>query len=160
MEMKEDTVSISRDINTSTCTGIAEEIVALNDGVADVDADAKSHLLTGTSISILLGYGVLHLDTTLRGIHGAGEVGKHAIARRVEDPTVMRGKQAIDDDPVAREGAKGADLILPRQAAIAFDIRREYRRELSFDPVGFQRSAPPRSSIARPDARSEGCKPF
>ena len=136
--------------------GIAEEIVALNHDVADVDADPKSHLLTGRSIRILLGYGVLNFDSTLHGVHSAGEIGDEAVARRVEDPTAMRGDQAIDDDPVRGEGAKGADLISPHETAVAFDIRCEDRRELSFDPVGFQGSAPPRSSIARPDARSEG----
>jgi hypothetical protein len=68
----------------------------------------------------------------------------------------MRSDQAIDDAPVGRERAKGAYLISPHETAVAFDIRCEYRRELSFDPMGFQRSAPPRSGIARPDARSEG----
>jgi len=144
-------LQLSRDID-----GIAEEMVALNDDVADVDADAEPHVLADRSISILLRYGVLHCDSALHGIHGAGEVSDEAIASRVEDPTAIRGDQPIDDDPVRRESAEGADLISPHQAAIAFDIRCEDRRELSFDPVGFQGSAPPRSSIARPDARSEG----
>jgi hypothetical protein len=38
----------------------------------------------------------------LHGIHGAGEIGDEAVARRVEDPTAMRGNQPIDDDPVSR----------------------------------------------------------
>jgi hypothetical protein len=68
----------------------------------------------------------------------------------------MRAYQTIDDDPVSREGAEGADLIQPHQAAIALHIGGEDRGELSFDGVQFQGSAPPRTSIARPDARSEG----
>jgi hypothetical protein len=117
-------------------------------------------LLIGRSISVLLSYGLLNFDGALHGIHGAGEIGKDAVASSVEDPTAMRGDQAIDDDSVGRESAKSADLILPHQAAIAFDIRCEDRRELSFNPVGFQGSAPPGTSIAPPDARSEACKPF
>ena len=70
---------------------IAEKIVALNDNVADVDADPKPHLITGRPIRVLLGYGLLNLDSALYGIHGAGEIGKHAVARGVEDPTTMRG---------------------------------------------------------------------
>src|SRR5216684_647415 len=108
----------SRDID-----GIAEEIVALNNDVADVDADPKPHLLADRSISILLGYGVLHRDSTLHGINGAGEIGDETVASRVEDPTTMRGYQPIDDDPIRGEGAKGADLIEPHQSAVAFDIR-------------------------------------
>jgi hypothetical protein len=55
--------------------GVAEEIVALNDDVADVQPDAEPHLLTGRSIRIRSCYCVLHRDSTLHGIHGAGEIG-------------------------------------------------------------------------------------
>jgi hypothetical protein len=98
----------------------------------------KPHLLTGRSICILFGYGVLSRDGTLHSIHGAGEVGDETIASRVKDPTVMRGDQVIDDDPVSGEGPKRADLIEPHQAAVALDVRRENCRELSLDVVGFQ----------------------
>ena len=80
--------------------GIAEEIVALKDDVADMDADAESHLLIGLFLRILLGYGVLPRDSALHGIDGAGEIGDETITCRVEDPASMRGDQAIDDDPI------------------------------------------------------------
>jgi len=79
----------------------------------------------------------LDLDSTLHGVDGAGEIGDEAIARRTEDPTAMRGDQAIDDGPVSRERAKGADLISAHEAAVTFDIGGEDRRELSFDGVRF-----------------------
>jgi hypothetical protein len=107
--------------------GFAEEIVALNDDVADVDADPKPHLLTGRSFRILLLDGVLNRDGTFHGIDCAGEIGDETVASRVKDPAPMRGDQAIDDDPICREGAKGADLIKPHQAAIAFHIGCEDR---------------------------------
>jgi hypothetical protein len=76
-----------------------------------VYTDPKPHLLTGRSIGVLLSCGLLHLDSTLHGIHGTGEIGKNAVARRIEDPTAMSGDQAIDDGPVRGKGAKRADLI-------------------------------------------------
>ena len=103
-----------------------------------MDADAEPHLLADRSISILPTYGVLNLDGTLHDIYGAGKVGDETVTRRVEDPTAMRGDQAIDDDPVRGEGAKGADLIEPHQAAVAFDVGGEDRGELPFDRVRFQ----------------------
>jgi hypothetical protein len=60
---------------------------------------------------ILLGYSVLHRDSTLHGIHSAGEIGKNAVTSRVEDPTSMRAYQTMDDDPVSREGAECANFI-------------------------------------------------
>jgi hypothetical protein len=72
----------SRDVNA-----VAEEVVALNYDVADVDADAEPHLLADRSISILFRNGILSFDGTLHGIDRAGEVSDEAIASRVEDPT-------------------------------------------------------------------------
>jgi hypothetical protein len=136
--------------------GIAKKIVALHDDIADMDADAETHLLGGRSIRILLCDRLLNLDGTLHGVHSTGEVRDQAVARRIEDPTPMRGYQPIRDDPVCGEGAERADLIEAHQAAVAFDIGGEDRSELSFDRVRFQGSAPPRSNIARLSARSEG----
>src|SRR6266849_171033 len=45
-----------------------ETVPFLNDDVADVHPDPKSHLLAGNSIRILLTYGVLNLDRTLHSI--------------------------------------------------------------------------------------------
>jgi TolB-like protein len=60
-----------------------------------------------------------------------------------EDPASVRGNEPIDDDPVGRQGAESANLILPHESAVAFDIGGEDRGELSFDGVRFQGSAPP-----------------
>jgi hypothetical protein len=127
--------------------GIAEEVVALNHDVADVERDPKPHLLTGRPIRILLGYGVLNRDGTLNGVHGAGEVGDEAVTRGIENPTAMRGDQVIDDDPVGRERSKGTDLIAAHEGAVARDIRGENRSELSFDGWRFQGSAPPQARV-------------
>jgi len=115
-----------------------KEVVALNHDVADVNADAEPHLLIGRYSRILLGDRVLYRDSTLHGIDGTAEVGNKAIPRRIENPATMRGDQAMDDDPVSRERAEGADFIPPYQAAIALDIGREDRGELSFDGWRFQ----------------------
>jgi hypothetical protein len=92
-------------------TASPKKVFALNYDVADVDADTEPHLLADRSISILFRDGVLHFDSALHGIHSAGEVSDEAVTRGVEDPASMRRYQAIDDDPVSSEGAKGANLI-------------------------------------------------
>jgi len=69
----------------------------LNDDVADVDANPKSHLVTGRSIRILLPYGILHFDSAFHGVYSAGEIGDKAVTRRVEDPASMRRYQPIDE---------------------------------------------------------------
>jgi hypothetical protein len=57
-------------------------------------------------------------DSALHGIDRAREIGKNAVACCVEDPTAMRDDQAIDDDPILVEDAKGSDLTAPHQAAV------------------------------------------
>jgi hypothetical protein len=59
----------SRDIDR-----IAEQIVALHHDVADVNANAESHLLIGEAIGVLFGYGVLYFNSTLHCVHGTREV--------------------------------------------------------------------------------------
>jgi hypothetical protein len=113
-------------------------VVALNDDVADVDADPELHVLTGRSIGILLGDSILHRDSTLHGVDGAGEISDEAIACRVEDPTAMRSDQPIDDCPISREDAKRAHLVPAHEGAVASNIGGEDRGELPFDGWRFQ----------------------
>src|SRR6516165_2372127 len=122
-----------------------------------MDADTEAHLLIGSSIRILFGYGLLHHDGTFNGINCAGEIGDEAVARRGEDPAPMRGDQPISDDPVCGEGAERANLVLPHQAAVALDIGGKDRCELSFYGWRFQGlGTSPTASIYRPRVRSEG----
>jgi hypothetical protein len=108
-----------------------------------VYADPKPHLIIGRPIRVLLSYGLLNFDCAFHGIHGADEIGKDTVACGVEDPTAMKCDQAIDDGPVRRKGPKRANLIAPHEAAVTLDIGCEDRRQLSFDPVGFQGSVLP-----------------
>src|SRR6266446_10423853 len=71
--------------------GVAEEIVALNDDIADMYPDAEPHLFADRLIRVLFRYGVLNLDGTLHGIDGAGEVSDEAITSRAKDPTAAGG---------------------------------------------------------------------
>ena len=66
-------------------------------------------------------------------INCAGEIGDEAVARRGEDPAPMRGDQPISDNPVCREPAKRANLVLPHEATVALHIGGEDCGELSFD---------------------------
>ena len=71
-----------------TCSdvdGVAEEIVAINDDVADVDADAEPHLLAGGTSGIFTADRLLDRDGALLGLDGAGEIGDETVPGRVEN---------------------------------------------------------------------------
>jgi len=59
-----------RDIHT-----VAEDVVFLNDHVAQVDADAKLDPLGGRDGRIALGHAALHIHRAAHRINHAGEVG-------------------------------------------------------------------------------------
>jgi hypothetical protein len=71
----------------------------------------------------------------LNGIHGARELGEHAVARGVGDPAAVLGDEAVKDLPACGEKAKCPDLVRPDQAGIAGHVRRKDGGKLPLDPV-------------------------
>jgi hypothetical protein len=70
---------------------VPQQIVALNDHVADMDADAKLHLLGGRLVHVLAGQRLLHRDRAFDGIDRAGKVGNNAVPGSIKDPATMSG---------------------------------------------------------------------
>ena len=52
---------------------VAEDVVALDDDVADIDADAKLDAPVLGDVGVALGHAALHLDGAAHGIDHAGE---------------------------------------------------------------------------------------
>ena len=68
---------------------VAKDIVFIDYDVADMDADAKFDPLDLRHRGILLGHAALDFDRAARRIDDAGELGKHAIARVLDDLATM-----------------------------------------------------------------------
>ncbi len=68
---------------------VTVDLLAIHHHVAEVDADAKFHSTLGRDIRVLGLECGLNLDRALDRIHDAGELGEHAIARGVDEATVM-----------------------------------------------------------------------
>jgi hypothetical protein len=96
----------------------------LHDHIADMHADAKTHLL-------FFGERFLHCDRALDGIDRTGEIGDDAVAGAAEDAPAIGRDAPVEDRAAGGQPAQGADLVLPHQPAVAFDIGREDRRELA-----------------------------
>ena len=75
---------------------VAEDIVVVDDDVADVDADAKFDPLVLRHVGVLLGHAALDFDRAADGIDGAGEFHQHAVAGGLDDAAAMRSDSGIN----------------------------------------------------------------
>ena len=86
-----DPLEARRDIDA-----IAENIVVVEDDVADMDADAKLDLRSVRHVDIPLRHRALNFHRTTGRIHGTGELDQHAVAGGLDDATVVRRDAGID----------------------------------------------------------------
>jgi hypothetical protein len=102
---------------------IAEDIVALDDDVADVEAYAVDDPAILGDRRVALGHGRLHLDGEVDGIDDAGEFHQRAVAHQLHGAAAILNLFRLDQVPAQRlEGRKGAGLVLAHQPAIADDV--------------------------------------
>ena len=76
---------------------IAENIVVVDDDVADVNADAKFDPEFRRHVDVSMRHLLLDLHRTPRGIDGTGEFDQHAIAGGLDDAAAVGCDPGIDD---------------------------------------------------------------
>jgi hypothetical protein len=74
---------------------VAEQVAAVDNHIADMDADAELHRLVGGAGGILCRDRRLDRDRTRRRIDRTGEVGDDAVAGGVEDAPAMLADQPV-----------------------------------------------------------------
>ncbi|MFO0997764.1 MAG: hypothetical protein U1F33_13870 [Alphaproteobacteria bacterium] len=118
----------SRDIDAITVN-----VAALDDHVADVDADAELDALTLRDICVPRGHPSLDLNGAGDGIDDARELDECAIAHQLDDPPAARCDRGVDEVPaVGLEALERADLVLAHEARVAHHIGSEDRGKLTF----------------------------
>src|SRR5208283_6057493 len=78
---------------------IAEDVVAIDDNVADVDPDTKLDPLFGRNTRVALGHATLHIDRTAHRIDYARELQQQAIAGGLDDPAAVFGDLWVNKLP-------------------------------------------------------------
>ena len=68
---------------------VAKDVGTVHHHIAQIDADAKPHLVRMGRVRILTGRFLLNLDRTLHGLDDAGELGDDGIAPGVDDAPIM-----------------------------------------------------------------------
>ncbi len=68
---------------------VSEDVVVLDDNVADVDADTEHDTLLLGHIGVALGHRVLDFDRALDGFDRAGELGQKTVAHQLDDAPMV-----------------------------------------------------------------------
>ena len=108
---------------------VAEQIIALDDDVAQVDAHAKLHLLFGREMFVARAQRGLDFGCAANGLDCAVEFGEQRVARRIEDPSPVQVDQRFEDFPVAAKHAHCALFVGGHHFAVACDIGAQDRCE-------------------------------
>ena len=129
---------------------VAVEIVALDDHIAQADADAQHHAVPVGGIRVPLGEGALYVHRTLHRIHRAAEFGQRPIAGGLEDPSAELLDFGIEDlRPQGLQPGQRAGFIARHHARVADHISRQYRRQPSLNPF-FGHGYSARPALLRP----------
>ena len=106
---------------------VAVDIVALDDDVAHVDADAKLHPLLGGGVGVVGVQLLLDPDGAADRGDGARELGQHAVAGLADDASAMSDDRLVHGGAVSGQGRKGAVFIRRHQPAVAGHVGAEDR---------------------------------
>ena len=112
---------------------VSEDLVLFFYDIPEVDAHAKLHLAGEGKFTVLVFQFLLYLYRTLEGIHHAGKLGKKVVSGGIHHPAMVLIDKGSHYFFVRGEGLEGARLILPHEAAVAFDIGTEDGGELTLD---------------------------
>ena len=114
---------------------IAENVVTLDDDVADVDADAIADALTLRQVRLALRHGALDLDRAHDRIDRAGEFGQQAVAHELDDPPLVLADLRLDHALALRpQRRERAGLVVADQTAITNDVGCQDRRKPALHP--------------------------
>ena len=108
---------------------VAIEVVALDDHIAEIDADAQLDAVVRRDARVPLGHRLLHLDGAAHRIDDAGKFHQHAVAGGLDDAAVVLGDLRIEELAAQRfEAFERALLVRPHQPRIRPPHRRQGSR--------------------------------
>jgi hypothetical protein len=121
---------------------VAEDVAALVDDVADVDADPEADALRLGDVLLALGHAALDRDRADDRVNGARELAEDAVAHQLDDTPAMLDDERLDQFlAVSLEAVEGALLVAPYQARVADHIRRQDGGEPTVDARSGQNQA-------------------
>ena len=113
----------------------ALDIVALDQDLAEVDADAEQHALPGGHAGIAPLHQPLDLDGAVHGADHRREFGEHAVAGDIDDSAPLPFHDRAQGGQVLAHAPRGALLVHPHEPAVTGDVGGEDRCKPALDPL-------------------------
>jgi hypothetical protein len=105
---------------------VPENVAAIEDYVADIDADAKVDPRFLRNLGVSLGHASLDIHRTTHRVHGAAEFGQQPISRVLDDtPTVLCDFRIYEGGQMLSELKMRSLFIKASQTTISCDIGRQ-----------------------------------
>ena len=117
---------------------IAEDVVAVDDDVAEIDADPQLETALRRDRIVDRPRRPLHLDGAVQRIDDARKIRQQAVACRADDPPAMCCDQRVDGAAELAERLMRPCLILAHQPAETDHIRMQDRGKFPFPRAGFE----------------------
>ena len=115
---------------------VAVDVVALDDHVAQVDADAERDAPILGYLGVALGHAALDGDRAIDRVDDARELDQRAVAHQLDDaPAVVRDLGVDEFGAVGLQHVERAGLVVAHQARIADDIRAQDSGKPAFDAL-------------------------
>ncbi|MGB8039115.1 MAG: hypothetical protein WCF39_13675 [Pseudolabrys sp.] len=115
---------------------IAEDIAAVDDDIAHVNANAELNALVGWHIGVALGHATLNIDGAAHGIDNADKFHQNPVACRLDDAAAMLRDLRVDELlAVNFEGVKRALIVGTHETAVASNIPGKDRGKSALDAI-------------------------
>ena len=114
---------------------VAVDVLAVDDHVAEVDADAELEPVLGRQGGVALAQGLLDVDSAGQRLDDAREVGQHAVTRRADDAAVVLGDEPVDDLAAGPKPGVRAGLVAVHLAREADRVGAQDRGQLAPPPA-------------------------
>src|SRR5262249_12019998 len=114
---------------------VAEDVVVVDDDVAEIDADAEIDAPLRLHAGITCGNLALHLDRATNRIDHARKFAEQTVARRVDDAAAVLLDFGVGYlTPQRLQRSERAFLVRSHQARITRDVGRQDRCQAPLDP--------------------------
>jgi hypothetical protein len=113
---------------------VAVDVVALDDHIAKIDADAKFDALVFRHVLVALGHAALNRHGAFDRVHDAGELDQRAVAHQFDDaPSILSDGRINESLTECLEARERSRLVGPNEPAVADHIYGEDRGQLALD---------------------------
>src|SRR5258705_11073361 len=117
---------------------VAQDVVAIDQHVTQIDADAKQHAYLLRHIPVALSHEILDYDGAIDGGNNRRELQEHTVPGRLDDSATVVGHDRIARGGMLGQRPRCTGFIKTHEPAVAGDVRRQNGRKPSLNAIRSQ----------------------